>query len=148
MRSKTKEKKDNISLAQFIGSKRESLGYTREDLAYKSSLDINIIQSIEEGYDLFLATTIRQKLAKALKLDNKEIKKYEAKTDFHIASASKLDEIREQILLNSSNPNFVINCPLCGSKLITRIAKLYDLEDNLVLRPKARCTKCPFQLID
>ena len=37
---------------------------------------------------------------------------------------------------------------LDNEKLITRIAKLYDLEDNLVLHPKARCSKCPFQLND
>ena len=141
-----KNKKEYISLAQFIVSKRESLGYTREDLADKSSLDINTIQSVEEGLDLFLATTVRQKLAKALKIDNKEIKKYEVKTDFNLVKPSKSDEIRELILLNSTNPDFTINCPVCGAKLITRIAKLYDLEDNLILHPKAHCTKCPFQL--
>ena len=140
--------KECTSLAQFVVSKREEMGYTREDLADKSSLDIEIIKSIEEGMDLFLATTVRQKLAKGLKVENKEIKKYEIKTDFNLVKQSKSDEIRELILLNSSNPNFEIKCPLCGSKLITRIAKLYDLEDNLVLRPKARCTKCPYQLTD
>ena len=46
----------------------------------------------------------------------------------------KMEEIREQILLNSSNPNFEIKCPVCKEKLITRIARLYDLENNLVLR--------------
>lgn len=141
-------KKEYISLAHFVTSKREALGYTREDLADKSSLDIKIIQSIEEGMELFLASTIRQKLAKALKIENKELKKYEAKTDFNLTASNKMDEIREQILINSTNPNFEISCPVCGSKLITRIAKLYDLEDNLVLRPKAKCSKCPFQLKD
>ena len=148
MQHKTSSNKEYTSLAQFVVSKRESLGYTREDLADKSSLDINTIQSIEEGLDLFLATTVRQKLAKALKVENKEIKKYETKADFNLTASSKNDEIREQILLNSTNPDFTINCPVCGSKLITRIAKLYDLEDNLVLRPKARCSKCPYQLTD
>lgn len=141
-------KEKYISLAQFIVSKRETLGYTREDLADKSSLDIKTIQSIEEGMDLFLASTIRQKLAKALKIENKEIKKYEVKTNFNLTPQDKMDEIREQILINSSNPNFEIKCPVCGSRLITRIAKLYDLEDNLMLRPKAKCSKCPFQLTD
>ena len=56
--------------------------------------------------------------------------------------------IRDQISTLLNNPNFSISCPLCGEKLITRIAKLYDLEDNLVLHPKARCSKCPFQLND
>ena len=144
--------KDNIhnkiSLGQFVAQKRESLGLSVDELAEKSGLSSNQINSIEQGMELFLATTIRQKLAKGLKTDNKEIKKYEKKTDFSIASKALSDEIREKILINSSNPNFTINCPLCGEKLITRIAKLYDLEDNLVLRPKAKCSKCPFQLID
>ncbi len=140
--------KNSLSLAQYVIQKRESLGLSIEELADKSGLTVYEINSIEQGMELFLATTIRQKLAKGLKVDNKEIKKYEKKTDFSIATKAQNDEIREQILMNSTNPNFSINCPLCGEKLITRIAKLYDLEDNLVLRPKARCTKCPFQLID
>ena len=143
-----KTNKEHISLAQFVVSRREALGYTIEDLSDKSSLDIKTLQAIESGLDLFLATTVRQKLAKALRVENKEIKKYEVKADFNLTVSSKNDEIREQILLNSQNPNFTINCPVCGSKLITRIAKLYDLEDNLVLRPKARCSKCPYQLTD
>ena len=141
-------KKLDISLGQYVTLKREELGLSQEELADKSSLTIEQIQSIEQGMELFLASTIRQKLAKGLKVDNKEIKLYEIKTNFSIAKPSQMDSIREAILLNSQNPNFIINCPLCGEKLITRIAKLYDLEDNLILRPKARCSKCPFQLID
>jgi len=141
-------KKLDMSLAQFVILKRESLGLSQEDLAFASSLTLEQIQSIEQGLDLFLPSTIRQKLAKGLKIDNKEIKLYEIKTDFSLGQKNKMDSIREMILLNSNNPNFVINCPVCGEKLVTRIAKLYDLEDNLVLRPKARCSKCPFQLAD
>ena len=139
---------ENISLAQFVVTTREKLNLTQEELAQKCALKLEQIQSIEQGMELFLSSTIRQKLAKGLKIENKEIKKYEIKTDFSLAKKSKMDEIREEILFNSTNPNFEIKCPLCGEKLITRIAKLYDLEDNLVLRPKARCSKCPFQLTD
>ncbi len=141
-------KKKDISLGQFISQKRESLNLSQEELAQKASLTLEEIQAIEQGLELFLASTIRQKLAKGLKIDNKEIKQYEAKTDFTLAKNNIMDSIREMILLNSQNPNFEIKCPLCGEKLITRIAKLYDLEDNLILRPKARCSKCPFQLTD
>jgi transcriptional regulator with XRE-family HTH domain len=144
----TKAKKIYSSLAQFVVSKREEMGLSQEDLSEKSSLTLEQIQSIEQGLDLFLPSTIRQKLAKGLKVDNKEIKLYEIKTDFTLSKNSQMDSIREAILLNSQNPNFVIECPVCGEKLITRIAKLYDLEDNLILRPKARCSKCPFQLTD
>ncbi|MBR5304473.1 MAG: helix-turn-helix domain-containing protein [Candidatus Gastranaerophilales bacterium] len=141
-------KKQDISLGQFVAQKREQMGLSQEDLAFRSSLTLEQIQAIEQGLELFLASTIRQKLAKGLKIENKEIKQYEMKTDFALTKNSQMDSIREMILLNSQNPNFVINCPLCGEKLITRIAKLYDLEDNLILRPKARCSKCPFQLTD
>ena len=144
----SKTKKIYSSLAQFVVSKREEMGLSQEDLSEKSSLTLEQIQSIEQGLDLFLPSTIRQKLAKGLKVDNKEIKIYEVKTDFTLSKNSQMDSIREAILLNSQNPNFVIECPVCGEKLITRIAKLYDLEDNLILRPKARCSKCPFQLTD
>ena len=143
-----KIKKEYTSLAQFVISTREKLGLSQEELAEKSALSLEQIQSIEQGFDLFLATTIRQKLAKGLKIENKEIKIYESKTDFTLTNKSTMEEIREAILLNSNNPNFEISCPICSSKLTTRIAKLYDLEDNLILRPKAKCTKCPFQLTD
>ena len=140
-------KKDK-SLAQFVVETREKLNLTQEELAFNSGLDIEQIKNIEQGYELFLPTTIRQKLAKGLKIENKEIKNYETKVSFSFVKNNVMDEIREQILINSSNQNFEIKCPNCGEKLITRIAKLYDLEDNLVLRPKARCPKCPFQLTD
>ena len=143
-----KHKKEYLSLAQFVIATREKQGLSQADLAHKSALSLSEIQSIEQGFDLFLATTVRQKLAKGLKVDNKEIKLYESKTDFSLAKNSKMDEIRELILMNSNNPDYTIPCPVCGEKLITRIAKLYDLEDNLVLHPKARCSKCPFQLKD
>ena len=143
-----KYKKTCLSLAEFISSKREEQGLSQIDLSERSSLTLEQIQSIEQGLDLFLPSTIRQKLAKGLKIDNKEIKQYEIKTDFSFAKNSTMDSIREEILLNSQNPNHIISCPICGEKLITRIAKLYDLEDNLILRPKARCSKCPFQLTD
>lgn len=144
----TKSKKHYSSLAEFIASKREEQELSQEDLSIKSDLTLEQIQSIEQGLDLFLPSTIRQKLAKGLKIDNKEIKKYEIKTDFSLVKNSTMDMIREEILLNSQNPNHIIKCPICNEKLITRIAKLYDLENNLILRPKARCSKCPFQLTD
>ena len=140
--------KKDMSLAQFVITRREELGLTQEQLAEKSSLKLAQLLSIEQGFDLFLSTTIRQKLAKGLKIDNNELKLYETKADFNLAKKSKMEEIKELILMNSSNPDYEIFCPNCGAKLITRIAKLYDLEDNLILHPKARCSKCPFQLTD
>ena len=142
------QNKQKQSLAQFIVQRREKLNLSQVQLAQNSGLKIEEIISIEQGYESFLATTTRQKLAHALKLENKDIKRFEKSIDLNITKKDKMDEIREQILLNSHNPDYEIECPVCGEKLITRIARMYDLEDNLVLRPKARCSKCPFQLID
>lgn len=142
------DKKHYSSLANFVVSKREEMGLSQDELASRCALSLSQIQSIEQGLDLFLPTTIRQKLGKGLRVENKEIKQYELKENFDLANKSIKESIKEQILFNSNNPNFSINCPNCGEKLITRIAKLYDLEDNLVLHPKARCSKCPFQLND
>ena len=138
------QNKQKQSLAQFIVQRREKLNLSQVQLAQNSGLKIEEIISIEQGYESFLATTTRQKLAHALKLENKDIKRFEKSIDLNITKKDKMDEIREQILLNKKD----IRCPICNEKLITRVAKLYDLEDNLVLRPKARCSKCPFQLID
>ena len=57
---------------------------------------------------------------------------------------SKWDEIKSRILRHETN----LKCPLCGEPLITRIARMYDLEDNLVLQAKAHCVKCVFQIKD
>lgn len=142
-----KLKKEYSTLSEFVIKKRESLGLSQNELADKCALDIDILKSIEQGFELFLATTVRQKLAKGLRVDNKEIKLYEADVDLNF-SKDKDNEIKELILMNYSNPDFIINCPICGERLITRVAKMYDLEDNLVLHPKARCSKCPYQLKD
>ena len=50
--------------------------------------------------------------------------------------------LKSKILKRETN----LKCPLCGEPLITRIARMYDLEDNLVLQPKAHCVKCVFQI--
>ena len=101
-------KKEQKSLAQFVVEKREKLNLSQEQLAHNSGLDIEQIQNIEMGYELFLPTTIRQKLAKGLKTENKEIKHYETKINLNLVKNNVMDEIREQILLNSTNPNFEI----------------------------------------
>ena len=129
----------------MVSEVREKLGMSQSGLAKKCNLTIEQIEAIEAGQELFLPPTIRQKLAKGLKLNLLEIKMYEKPPleDF------KLDFITEdymkQAILEGNTDN--LRCPTCGSKLNTRVAKMYDLEDNLILTPKAHCTKCPFQII-
>lgn len=132
------------SLAQFVSELREKIGLSQTGLAKKSALPLQTIEDIECGKELFLAATIRQKLAKGLKLNPDEIKKYEKQADWSLLpDTEQMVFIKNQILSNDVED---LECPVCGSKLITRIAKMYDLEDNLILVPKARCEKCPFQI--
>ena len=132
------------SLAQFVSELREKIGLSQTGLAKKSALPLKTIEDIESGQELFLASTIRQKLANGLKLKPADIKPYEKHPDLSLLPDNEISlYIKNQILAHDVEN---LECPVCGSKLITRIAKMYDLEDNLVLVPKARCTKCPFQI--
>ncbi len=132
------------SLAQFVQQQREKLGITVSALAKKCHLELIMLERIEAGEELFLATTIRQNLAKGLKCSLDEIKKFEKDFDNKFVDEEIIEDLKEKILNGEAN----LTCPKCHSPLVTRIAKMYDLEDNLMLHPKARCSKCVFQIKD
>src|SRR5574344_3094229 len=119
------------TLAQFIQQKRERLGLTPLGLSQKCHVKQDMIEKIEAGEELFLPVTIRQNLAKAFKCSPKEIKALEKTFDCHFVEDSVIDEIKQKILNGETD----LKCPKCGSPLHTRIAKMYDLEDNLMLHP-------------
>lgn len=132
------------TLASFVQRTRDELGMSAKGLALKSSIDLSTIEDIESGKDLFLPVTIRQKLAKALRCSPEELQELERGYRDIKVSDDVIMNIRQRILNHETN----IPCPKCGEPLVVRIAKLYDLEDNLVLQPKAHCSKCVFQLRD
>jgi len=136
---------DIKSLAEFIRETREKAGFSVVGLAKRTGLTVEQLEDIEAGKDLFLPATIRQKLAKGLKVNPAEIKEYErillvsydAVTDKYINSVKKA-------ILDGDTEN--LRCPICSSKLITKIVRLIDLENNIALHPKAQCSKCSFQI--
>jgi transcriptional regulator with XRE-family HTH domain len=132
-----------MSLAKFISDIRENIGLSQRGLAAKANIPLEIIESIESGQDLFLATSIRQKLAKALKIEPKAIKAYEKKDEGSEIAPDYIEEVKLRILSGELKG---LKCPVCSSELVCRVAEMYDLEDNLVKHPKARCSKCPFQI--
>lgn len=132
------------SLAEFIQTKREKAGYSIFGLADRASISVETLEDIESGRELFLPVTIRQKLARALKCSPSEIKKYEREYEFSIVSDEVIEDLKSRILRRETN----LRCPMCGEPLITRIARMQDLEDNIVLQPKAHCVKCVFQIKD
>lgn len=132
------------TLAQFIQKKRDNLGLSAKGLAMKSNLPLETIEEIEAGKDLFLSVTVRQALAKALRCNPEEIKTLEKDFTTDLVSPKMIESIKELILNGAGG----LKCPRCGAPLVTRIARLYDLEDNLMLHPKAHCSKCAFHITD
>ena len=130
------------SLAEFIQQKREIAGLSLTGLANKTNIRLEILEDIESGKELFLSVTQRQQIARVLKCSPKERKEMEKSFEFQEISDDVIDNIKAQILNHKTN----LKCPMCGEPLITRIAKMYDIEDNLVLQPKAHCVKCVFQI--
>ena len=130
------------SLAEFITENREKIGYSISGLADRASISIEVLEDIESGRELFLPVTIRQKLAKVLKCSPAEIKKFEREYEFEVVSYDIIEDLKTKILQRQTN----LRCPLCGEPLVTRIAKMYDLEDNVIYQPKAHCVKCIFQI--
>ena len=130
------------SLAEFIQQKREKAGYSIYGLADRANIEIETLQDIESGQELFLPVTIRQKLARALKCSPSDIKKYEREYQFEVVPFEVIEDLKSKILRRETN----LRCPLCGEPLVTRIAKMYDLEDNIIHQPKAHCVKCVFQI--
>ena len=132
------------SLAEFIQHRREHAGLSITGLAKKTNIKLEILEDIESGKELFLPVTVRQKLAKALKCQASDIQAYERTYNTKILSDDTISDIKQRIL----NGEEEIHCPMCGSLLVTRIAEMYDLEDHLMLHPKAHCSKCVFQIKD
>ena len=130
------------SLAEFIQKRRENAGLSVSGLAKKTNIKQEILEDIEAGEELFLSVTQRQQIARVLKCSPKELKSHERDYKFEIISNDTIDELKTKILNRETN----LRCPLCGEPLVTRIARMYDLEDNLILQPKAHCVKCVFQI--
>lgn len=132
------------TLASFVQTTRDNLGMSAKGLAMKSNIKLSVIEDIESGKDLFLSVTVRQKLAKALRCSLDDLLRLERGYQDIVVSDDVITSIKQRILHRETD----IPCPRCGAPLVTRIAKMYDLEDNLVLQPKAHCSKCVFQLKD
>ena len=132
------------SLAEFIRETRENIGFSRELLAKRTNLTEDVIADIESGKELFLSSTVRQKLAKGLKITPSQILPYERTIRFSIENSNEYeDEIRVKMQAGETKD---IKCPVCGSDLVFKTVTRYDLEDNLIIHHKASCTKCPFQI--
>ena len=133
------------SLSEYVRETREKAGFSVQGLSKKSGLTVEQIEDIEAGKDLFLPATIRQKLAKGLKVNPSDIKEYERiLLVSYDAVTNKYIESVKRAIIEGETEN--LRCPICSSKLVTRVVRLLDLENNIALHPKAQCSKCSFQI--
>lgn len=133
------------TLAQRIQQLRESRGMTQQRLAEAANLPLNQIQDIEAGIELFLSPSVRQKLARVLKVRPSTLQSVEKFIPPLQPALSQ--EAREQMIEEILRyPNEVYACPLCGETLAVRIFNRRDLEDNLLVEVKANCLKCLFRI--
>lgn len=133
------------SLAMFVREAREKIGLSSALLAKRSNLTEDEITDIESGKELFLSATVRQKLAKGLKINPSEIKTYEKNVNISFGASKDFEDYARVKMAAGEGSD--LRCPVCGSELTVRMVKRYDLEDNLILHYKASCTKCPFQIV-
>lgn len=133
------------SLAEYVRETREKAGFSVVGLAKKTGLTVEQIEDIESGKDLFLPATVRQKLAKGLKVNPAEIKEYERilLVSYDAVTKGYIDSVKKAILQGETEN---LRCPICSAKLITKVVRLLDLENNIALHPKAQCSKCSFQI--
>ena len=130
------------TLARFVQERREQVGLSVTGLAKRCNISPEIIEEIESGKELFLPVTIRQNLSKGLKCLPEDIKKYEKDFSTDFVSLEVIESLKELILKGAGG----LKCPKCGADLITKVERMYDLENNLVYHPKAHCSKCVFQI--
>ena len=137
--------KDNLpdSLSRRIQHLRELNNLSVEELADASNLDVSVITDIEEGKDIFLSVTTRQKLSKALKVPSMVLKEVEKPLEVSSVDTEAIELIKYNILQGKLDNQI---CPKCGNTLICKIVTLLDLDNIPVKHPKAKCTKCPFQI--
>lgn len=131
-----------ITLAQFLQKKRDEAGLSPRGLAEKAAVPLELIEDLESGKELFMPVTVRQSLAKVLKCQPLEIRQLEKDMVFNTPSFEVIESLKELILKGSGG----LKCPVCGANLITKVEKMYDLEDREVFHPKAHCSKCFFQI--
>jgi len=133
------------SLAQYISELREKAGLSIQGLSKKTAIPIEQLEDIEAGKDLFLPQTLRQKLAKGLKITPAEIKEYERVMldSYDKINNDYIQAVKKAILAGKTEN---LRCPVCSAKLNTKIVKLLDLENKTALHPKAQCSKCSFQI--
>ena len=137
------------TLASRISFIRNARRIHLAELSMRARVSIKLLEDIEAGIETWLPTSVRQRIARVLKVDPNileevEVKNIKSENEFKEPPLELVERIQEDILSGGKN----INCPLCGDLLRTWIQEGFDLNGERVKTPKAHCTVCVFQLRD
>lgn len=117
------------------------------ELSLQARVPIQLLEDIEAGIETWLPTSIRQRIARVLKVDPNILEEVEVK-HFNIEQLEKeppaelIERICQEILEGSNN----LQCPKCNSKMKAWIQEGFDLNGESIKTPKGYCTSCIFQL--
>ena len=117
------------------------------ELSQQSRVSIELLEDIEAGIETWLPTSIRQRIARVLKVDPNILEEVETKTINEEALYKNppfelLERLQDEILSGNKD----LKCPQCQNSLRTWIQEGFDLNGNLIKSAKAHCTVCIFQL--
>ncbi|MCA9788379.1 MAG: helix-turn-helix transcriptional regulator, partial [Cyanobacteria bacterium HKST-UBA05] len=129
-----------LTLAQRVQVLRQRKHLTQLGLAEKANLSLAAIRDIESGLDLFLATAVRLKLARALGINPGVLKVVERPVD----DAGGDDAARHLPLLIQvlDDPEAGYTCPDCSERLVIRCFAREDMNETPMTEVKIHCSQC------
>ena len=135
------------TLASRVSFLRNARRIHIAELSHEARVPINLLEDIESGIETWLPTSIRQRIARVLKVDPNILQEVEVKNEIKEEFLKEpplelLERIQEDILSGVKE----INCPICQSSLRVWIQEGLDLTEQPVKTAKAHCTNCVFQL--
>lgn len=135
------------SLASRVSYIRNARRIHIEEMSQQARVSIKFLEDIEAGIETWLPTTVRQRIARILKVDPHILEEVEVK---HKKSSDLpknppleiYERIEEEIISGNKN----IKCPVCGEALKIWIQEGLDLNGNPIKTAKGHCTVCVFQI--
>ena len=135
------------TLASRLSFLRDARRIHIVELSLEARVPLKLIEDIEAGIETWLPISIRQRIARVLKVDPSILEEVEVKKTYEDDLARKLPlEIIERIQATILSGIKDIKCPTCGSLLRVWIQEGFDLNEEPIKAAKAYCTKCIFQL--
>ena len=134
------------TLASRVSFLRNARRIHIEELSIQARVPLKLVEDIEAGIETWLPVSVRQRIARVLKVDPNILEEVEVKKingdDFPKEPPLELlERIQEEIISGGKD----IKCPLCSNPLKVWIQEGFDLNDNPIKAPKAHCTVCVFQ---